>query len=182
MAAPFKLRSQGSPFKQIGSSPVKQDLGDPSKGKVKTNVPDKKEFIESLGGLKDPNYEKPFSIEDLHQKGGPTEKGTPVKPKSEKRTEQEQPTTPTTPAKPKVKVKKKEKDTTKKTINLDKLTDDEKKLKVKVKELEKIQQKKEDDKPSKYDQMINESQKKLREEKRRESKTLRGRIKRIYGT
>ena len=27
MAAPFKLKSQGSPFKQMGSSPVKQDKG-----------------------------------------------------------------------------------------------------------------------------------------------------------
>ena len=159
MAAPFKLRSQGSPFKQIGSSPVKQDLGDPSKGKVKTNVPDKKEFIESLGGLKDPNYEKPFSIEDLHQKGGPREKGTPVKPKSEKRTEQEQPTTPTTPTKPK-------KEGIKKIRNLDNLTENEKKKK---------------EQEENYNKELKEHQQNVEDYKRKQKeKSLGGRVKKLF--
>ena len=150
----FKMK--GSPFQRnygIGS-PLHQD-----KDKVKTNAPDKKEFIESLGGLKDPNYEKPFSIEDLHQKGGPREKGTPVKPKSEKRTEQEQPTTPTTPTKPK-------KEGIKKIRNLDNLTENEKKKK---------------EQEENYNKELKEHQQNVEDYKRKQKeKSLGGRVKKLF--
>ena len=183
MSGPFKMK--GNPFQRnygIGS-PLHQD-----KDKVKTNAPNKEDFIKNKKvQIQNPDFkkpEKPFSIEDLHQKGGPTEKGTPKvkKSKPEGKTSKTQET-----AKPKgknIEIITTGPELTENQINKILYPKGKPKAKVKKKNLyekvkdstkdayKKVKQKIEDDKPKrKYDKMIDDSQRELRYQKRRPTLT-----------
>ena len=178
---PFKLK--GNPFQRnygIGS-PLHQD-----KDKVKTNAPNKEDFIKNQKNqIQNPDFKKPvkeFTTDDLLVKnqGGPTEKGTPAKPKAKK-------------SKPKAKKSKPKGKNIEIITTGPELTENEinkilypkgkPKAKVKKKNLyetikdstkdayKKVKQKIEDDKPSEYDKMIEKDQRELRYQRRRPTLT-----------